>query len=63
LKKDWIYEKFSRVSTIEEERTLRFKGIRIYLEVLEKVTEEDKDIEFITGSATLAPGGSETYSA
>src|SRR3954453_1940457 len=27
-KKDWIYKKYQRVSNIEEDRTLRFKGIR-----------------------------------
>jgi hypothetical protein len=30
-KKDWIYKKYQRVPTIEEDRTLRFKAIRMYL--------------------------------
>src|SRR3712207_9581922 len=28
-KKDWIYRKYQKVSTIEENRTLRFKAIQI----------------------------------
>ena len=54
-KKDWIYRKYQRVSTIEENRTLRFKAIRMYLEELEKVLKEDPTIEYITGSATMTP--------
>jgi hypothetical protein len=60
-KKEWIYEKFQRVATIEEKRALRFKGIRIYITELESMLKEDPDIEFITGSATLTP--SDAYSA
>jgi hypothetical protein len=54
-KKDWIYRKYQRVSTIEENRTLRFKAIRMYLEELEKLLKEDPTIEYITGSATMTP--------
>jgi hypothetical protein len=54
-KKSWVFSKFNRVPSIEEDRTLRFKGIRIDLQGLEQILEEDKDIEFITGSATLTP--------
>ena len=54
-KKDWIYRKYQRVSTIEENRTLRFKAIRMYLEEIEKLLKEDPTIEYITGSATMAP--------
>ena len=54
-KKDWIYRKYQRVSTIEENRTLRFKAIRMYIEELEKVLKEDPTIEYITGSATMTP--------
>ena len=61
-KKNWVFSKFSRVPSVEEDRTLRFKGIRIDLHVLEQVTQEDNDIEFITGSATLTPS-SDSYSA
>ena len=60
-KKDFIYNKFQRVPTVESDKTLRFKGIRIYVEELEKILNEDPDIEYITGSATLAP--SDAYSA
>jgi hypothetical protein len=54
-KKDWIYRKYQRVSTIEENRTIRFKAIRMYIEELEKVLKEDPTIEYITGSATMTP--------
>jgi hypothetical protein len=54
-KKDWIYRKYQRVSTIEENRTLRFKAIRMYIEEIEKVLKEDPSIEYITGSATMTP--------
>ena len=60
-KKEWIYKKYQRVASIEENRTLRFKGIRIYVAELESMLGEDPDIEFITGSATLTP--SDAYSA
>ena len=54
-KKDWIYRKYQRVSTIEENRTLRFKAIRMNLEEIEKLLKEDQTIEYITGSATMTP--------
>lgn len=54
-KKDWIYRKYQRVSTIEENRTLRFKAIRMYIEEMEKLLKEDPNIEYITGSATMTP--------
>jgi hypothetical protein len=60
-KKEWIYKKYQRVASIEENRTIRFKGIRIYIKELESMIREDPDIEFITGSATLTP--SDAYSA
>jgi hypothetical protein len=60
-KKDFIYNKYQRVPTVEADKTLRFKGIRIYVEELEKILNEDPDIQYITGSATLAP--SDAYSA
>jgi hypothetical protein len=61
-KKNWVFSKFNRVPSIEEDRTLRFKGIRIDLQALEQILHEDKDIEFITGSATVTPS-SDSYSA
>jgi hypothetical protein len=60
-KKDWIYKKFGRVSDIEEDRMLRFKAIRMYIEGLEELLIDDPEIEYITGSATLAP--SDAYAA
>jgi hypothetical protein len=60
-KKDFIYNRYQRVPSIEADKTLRFKGIRIYIEQLEKILKEDPDIQYITGSATLAP--SDAYSA
>lgn len=59
-KKEWIYKKYQRVATVEENRTLRFKGIRMYIREIESMLREDPDIEFITGSATLTP--SDAYS-
>jgi hypothetical protein len=59
-KKEWIYKKYQRVATVEENRTLRFKGIRMYIAEIESMLREDPDIEFITGSATLTP--SDAYS-
>jgi hypothetical protein len=59
-KKEWIYKKYQRVATIEENRTVRFKGIRMYITELESMLKEDPDIEYITGSATLTP--SDAYS-
>ena len=60
-KKDWIYKRLGRVSEIEEDRMLRFKAIRMYIEGLEELLIEDPEIEYITGSATLAP--SDAYAA
>jgi len=60
-KKDWIYKKYERVPSVEEGRTLRFKAIRMYIEELEKLLNEDQEIEYVTGSATLTP--SDAYSA
>jgi hypothetical protein len=60
-KKDWIYKKYERVPSVEEGRTLRFKAIRMYIEEIEKLLNEDQEIEYVTGSATLTP--SDAYSA
>ena len=59
-KKEWIYSRYQRVPSIEEDRTLRFKAIRMFAEELERILIEDPQIEYITGSATLAP--SDAYS-
>ena len=61
LKKDSIYKRYQRVGSIEEQRTLRLKVIRMYLEELEKLLIADPEIEYVTGSATLTP--SDAYSA
>jgi hypothetical protein len=60
-KKGFIYNRYQRVPSIEEDKTLRFKGIHIYIEELEKILNDDPDIQYITGSATLSP--SDAYSA
>jgi hypothetical protein len=54
-KKDWIYSRYQRVPSVEENRTFRVKLIRMYLEDLESLLADDSDIEYVTGSATLAP--------
>ena len=59
-KKEWIYSKYQKVPSIEEERTLRFKAIRMFAQELERLLLEDPEIEYITGSATLTP--SDAYS-
>jgi len=54
-KKDWIYSRYERVPSVEEKRTLRVKLIRMYLSDLESLLDDDRDIEYVTGSATLTP--------
>ena len=54
-KKDWIYSRYQRVPEVDENRTLRVKLIRMYLEDVERLLADDPDIEYVTGSATLAP--------
>jgi hypothetical protein len=60
-KKEWIYGKYQRMPSIEENKTARFKAIRTYIDDLDRMLSEDPEIEFITGSATLSP--SEAYTA
>jgi hypothetical protein len=60
-KKDWIYSRYERVPSIEEKRTLRVKLIRMYVADIESLLDDDPDIEYVTGSATLTP--SDAYSA
>ncbi len=43
------------MSRVEEEKTLKFKAIRMSMEELGKMLDEDPDIQYITGSATLTP--------
>jgi hypothetical protein len=40
-KKEWVYKKYQRVASIEENKTIRFKGIRIYIKELESMIRED----------------------
>ncbi len=54
-KKEWIFKSYGRVPSAERDRTLRFKAIRMYVKDLERLLSEDPEIEYITGSATLAP--------
>jgi hypothetical protein len=60
-KKEWIYGKYQRMPSIEENKTARFKAIRMYVGDLDRMLSEDPEIEFITGSVTLSP--SEAYTA
>jgi len=60
-KKEWIFQKFQRMASIEEGKTVRFKAIHIHIDDLGRLLSEDPEIEFVTGSATLAP--TEAYSA
>jgi hypothetical protein len=50
-----IYQKFQRVGSIEEGRTVRSKAIHVYVEDIHRLLNEDPDIEFVAGSATSAP--------
>jgi hypothetical protein len=59
-KKEWIYSRFQRMGSIEEDKTVRFKAIRFYVQDLDGLLSDDPEIEFVAGSATMAP--SEAYS-
>ena len=60
-KKEEIYKKYQKMpEEVKEGRTLRVKLVRMYVKTLEELITSDSDIEFITGSATLAP--SDSYS-
>ena len=60
-KKEWVFQKYQRMGSIEQDKTLRFKAIRMYINDIGELLKEDPQIEFITGSATLTP--SEAYTA
>jgi hypothetical protein len=47
--------------SIEEDKTVRLKVIRMYVEDLGAMLSGDPEIEYVTGSATLTP--SEAYTA
>ena len=60
-KKEEIFQKYQKMpEEVKENRTLRVKLIRMYIENLEELINSDNDIEFISGSATLTP--SDAYS-
>ncbi|HEX2407348.1 MAG TPA: hypothetical protein VHJ38_09090 [Nitrososphaeraceae archaeon] len=63
-KKEEIYKRFQKMpDEVIEGRTLRVKLIRMYIQDLENLITSDRDIEFVTGSATLAPSDSYSDSA
>jgi len=60
-KKELIFKRYQRVPSMEEDRVLRFKVMRMYIDELDKLLIDDPQIEYVTGSATLTP--SDAYSA
>ena len=63
-KKEEVYKRFQKMpDEVIEGRTLRVKLIRMYIQDLENLITSDRDIEFVTGSATLAPSDSYSDSA
>ncbi len=50
-KKENLYNKFNMLPMEKDERTLRFKAKRMYLEDIEELIAKDQDIEYISGSA------------
>ncbi len=50
-KKQNLYNKFNMLPMEKDERTLRFKAKRMYLEDIEELIAKDQDIEYISGSA------------
>jgi hypothetical protein len=60
-KKEEIFKRYQKMpDEVIEGRTLRVKLIRMYIKNLEELITNDTDIEFVTGSPTLAP--SDSYS-
>lgn len=63
-KKEEVYKRFQKMpDEVIEGRTLRVKLIRMYIQDLENLITSDRDIEFVTGSATLSPSDSYSDSA
>ncbi len=60
-KKEMVYSRYQRMPSIEQDKTVRFKAIRMYIEELDSLIRSDPHIEFVTGSATPTP--LEAYSA
>ncbi|MDQ2684496.1 MAG: hypothetical protein M3Y25_01485 [Thermoproteota archaeon] len=52
-KKDKLYDKFNMLPMEKDERTLRFKAKKMYLQDIEEFFENDPDIEYLSGSARL----------
>lgn len=50
-KKDKFYDKFNMLPMEKDERTLRFKAKKMYLNDIEELFNNDSDIEHISGSA------------
>ncbi len=50
-KKENLYKKFNMLPMEKDERTLRFKAKRMYLEDIEELIAKDQEIEYISGSA------------
>jgi DNA-binding transcriptional regulator YbjK len=48
---DELYNKYERVPSEKDDRTLRFKAMHIDIEELERLLKEDPEIDRITGSA------------
>lgn len=48
---DRLYNKYERVPSEKDDRTLRFKAVRMNTEELERLLKDDSEIEYITGSA------------
>lgn len=46
-----LYNKYERVPSEKDDRTLRFKAVHIDTDELESLLKEDPEIEHITGSA------------
>jgi hypothetical protein len=63
-KKEIIYQRYQKMpDVINEDRSLRVKVIRMYIEELEKLLNSDKDIVYLYGSASLSPTDSYSDSA
>jgi hypothetical protein len=63
-KKEVIFQRYQKMPDIvEEDRTLRVKVIRMYINELEKLLNSDKDIQYLYGSASLSPTDSYSDSA
>jgi hypothetical protein len=60
-KKEKIYSMYGWMSSIEQDKMLRFKAIKFYIEDLERLVSSDPDIVFVSGTVTLTP--TQSYSS